>query len=238
VASCSATCQVQLAPGMGTGESERLRRKIALPLPSLIEVGQRLFTHPRITDLYPEYLVTLHWIVRASVPLMEAARAQAETMAKDDPVSAELAPYLAEHITEEMHHDEWLLNDLEALGRDRPTVIARPPSATVAAFVGAQYYWIFHYHPVALLGYIALLEGYPPSREQIEALIARTGYSPKAFRTLLAHADLDPHHREVLDEKLDALPLAKEHSTVLGLSAMYSAYTLAQAIDEIADRTG
>jgi hypothetical protein len=91
---------------------------------------------------------------------------------------------------------------------------------------------------VALLGYIASLEGYPPTREQIEELRARTGHSPKAFRTLLAHAELDPHHRDVLDKKLDALPLNKEQSTVLGLSAMHSVRTLAQAIDEIPETWG
>jgi len=167
---------------------------------------------------------------------MEAACTRAAALSKDDPVSAELVPYLSEHIPEEADHDEWLLSDLEVLGRDRSDVTARPPSPTVAAFVGAQYYWIFHFHPVALLGYIALLEGYPPTRKQIEELITRTGHSPKAFRTLLAHAEIDLRHREVLDKKLDALPLTKEQSTVLGLSAMHSIHMLTQAIDEISHR--
>lgn len=221
---------------MELGQRERLQLKMALLLPSLSQAGQRLFAHPRIADLYAEYLVTLHGIVRASVPLMEAACTRAAALSKDDPVSAELVPYLSEHIPEETDHDEWLLTDLEVLGRDRSDVTARPPSTTVAAFVGAQYYWILHFHPVALLGYIALLEGYPPSKKQIEELITRTGHSPKAFRTLLAHAEVDLQHREVLYEKLDALPLTKEQSAVLGLSAMHSIHTLAQAIDEISHR--
>ena len=41
--------------------------------------------------------------------------------------------------------------------------------------VGAQYYWILHYHPVALLGWIGLLEGYPPAPEMLDELMARTG---------------------------------------------------------------
>ncbi len=225
-------------PGVKPREGERLRRKIMLLLPSLIEVGQNLNTHPRIADLYPEYLVTMHWIVRGSVPLMEAARARADAMAEDDPVSARLAIYLAQHIPEEMHHDEWALNDLEVLGRDRSSVLVKPPSPTVAGLVGAQYYWIFHYHPVALLGYIAVLEGYPPSRKQIEDLIARTGHRPEAFRTVLAHAELDGHHSSVLDETLDGLPLTKEQSTVIGLNAMYTVHTLARAIDEITNGSG
>ena len=108
-------------------------------------------------------------------------------------------------------------------------------SETVAGLVGAQYYWIFHYHPVALLGYIALLEGYPPTGELVDELTARTGYGAEAFRTLRLHAELDPGHRDELDETLDALPLTPEQSTVLGLSAMYSVHMLARAIDDVID---
>jgi Iron-containing redox enzyme len=223
--------------GTEVRESRRLRQKIELLLPVLTGAGQRLVMHPRIAELYPEYLVTMHWIVRASVPLMEAARARIMTMAKD-PVSAGVTSYLAEHIPEELDHDEWLLKDLEVLGRDRASVLARPPSPTVASLVGAQYYWIFHYHPVALLGHIALLEGYPPEPEEVQALIARTGHSRDAFRTLLAHAEFDPHHRDALDKTLDALALTSAQSTVLGLSAMHSTQMVASAINEIADRSG
>ena len=55
--------------------------------------------------------------------------------------------------------------------------IARPPAPAVAALVGAQYYWVLHHHPVALLGYIGLLEGYPPGRPRYGSneLRARTG---------------------------------------------------------------
>ena len=76
------------------------------------------------------------------------------------------------------------------LGRPRSDVLARPPSPTVAALVGSQYYWIFHFHPVALLGYIAVLEGYPPSMAMIDQLEAGTGYPREAFRTMIAHAEL------------------------------------------------
>ena len=51
----------------------------------------------------------------------------------------------------------------------------RPPSPTVAALVGAQYYWIEHVHPVGLLGYVLLLEGWPPTPETVEELRRRTG---------------------------------------------------------------
>jgi hypothetical protein len=224
--------------GAAYTESERLRRKIELVLPELAAAGRRLFTHPRIEDLYPEYLFISHCVVRASVPLMEAALEGSRSMAGTDPVAARVAEYLEGHIPEEMHHDEWLLDDLEVLGVSRSTLLARPPSATVAALVGSQYYWVFHYHPVALLGYVELLEGYPPLTAEIEDLITRTGYRREAFRTLVHHARLDPDHGDELNRTLDELPLTAEQSAAMGLSAMNSVHLLARVIEEIVDEAG
>lgn len=211
--------------------SALLRRKISLVIPAFVRVGDRLVAHPRVRELYPEYLFTSHCVIRASVPLMETARAVAA--ARDDPVSAALAPYLAHHIPEELDHDEWLLGDLESLGCDRAALLRRPPSPAVAALVGAQYYWIHHYHPVALLGYIGLLEGYPPSLALIDALQRGTGYERAAFRTMIAHAELDPGHGAELDELLDTLPLTREQSAVIGLSAMHTVECYTRAIEEL-----
>jgi hypothetical protein len=214
--------------------SSLLRHKIGLVLPAFVQAGDRLIAHPRVRELYPEYLFTSHCVIRASVPLMEAARALAAAR-DDDPVCARLAPYLAHHIPEELDHDEWLLGDLELLGRPRAQVLARPPSPTVASLVGAQYYWIQHFHPVALLGYIGLLEGYPPSPGLIGELERRTGFERAAFRTMIAHAELDPGHGAELDELLDTLPLTREQSAVIGLSALHTVERYTQAIEEILD---
>ena len=127
-----------------------------------------------------------------------------------------VAGYLDEHIPEEEEHDEWLLEDLELVGVPTTAVLERPPSPTVAALVGAQYYWIHHYHPVALLGYIAVLQGYPPDPADVAALEDRTGNASQAFRTLAAHAELDQHHRDELMDAIDALPLSDAQERVVG----------------------
>ena len=215
------------------GNAERLRGALGLVFGELVRAGERLLSHPRIRELYPEYLFMCHCVIRASVPLMETTRELARLQAPADPVSAELVDYLGTHIEEERGHDEWLLGDLEIVGVDRSAVLIRPPSPTVASVVGAQYYWALHYHPVALLGWIGLLEGYPPAPEMIDRLKARTGYGPEAFRTLVVHAELDPGHGDELFETLDRLPLTEEQSTVIGLNAMSSVHLLARAIDEV-----
>jgi Iron-containing redox enzyme len=201
-----------------------------------VRAGERLLGHPRLRDLYPDYLFMGHCIIRASVPLMQTACERARSMGPGDPVASGLADYLGEHIDEERDHDDWLVRDLEALGVDRAAILARPPSPTVASAVGAQYYWILHYHPVVLLGWIGLLEGHPPTPAMIDELMARTGYGPEAFRTLTAHAELDQRHGDEVFATLDRLPLTREQSAVIGLNAMSSAHLLAKALDEVTGR--
>jgi hypothetical protein len=217
------------------GEGERLRRKLESVLPELVGAGWRLARHPRVAELYPDYLVMCHGVVRATIPLMECTLAAADERAGDDPAAAMLADYLRHHITEETGEDEWLLQDLEAVGRDRAAVLAQPPSPVVAGLVGAQYYWVFHHDPIAFLGYLAALEGYPPSQALIDELMTRTGYDEGAFRTILAHAERDPGHRDELLELLDRLPVTPEQSALLGLSALWSARTLARAISDVTE---
>jgi pyrroloquinoline quinone (PQQ) biosynthesis protein C len=194
-----------------------------------------LVEHPRLAELWPEYLVQQHAIIRATVPLTRAALTRSRELADVEPLGAPLAAYLEEHVDEELGHDETLLDDLELLGVDRARVVERMPSPAVAALVGSQYYWILHYHPVAFLGFIALMEGFPPTPELIETLVARTGFPRAAFATYIQHGDLDPGHRDHLDRTIDSLPLTAEHESALGVSAISSAVLAARALEELLD---
>jgi heme oxygenase-like protein len=220
-------------PGVAEAtESALLRAKIELVLPALRAVGRRLIDHPDLRKLYPEYLFMSHCTIRASVQLMEVGL-EASRARPHDPVCELLADYLEQHIEEERGHDAWLLEDLASIGRRPEEFLDRPPMPPVAALVGSQYYWVHHGHPVGLLGYIALLEGYPPVRRDVEAMQVRTGYGADAFRTLLLHADLDPHHSDELDRLLDSLPLTEYQRTVLGLSALSSVQLFRVALEEL-----
>jgi hypothetical protein len=185
-----------------------------------------------LAEAVVEYFVRLHWVIRASVPLMEAACTRARQLSDTDYVAAGLAAYLAQHMREEQDHDEWLLEDLGRLGLSRREVLERIPTPAIAGVVGAQYYWIAHHHPVALLGYIAVLEGTPPTIEKIDALVARTGLPRDAFNTSYKHAHLDPHHRDDLNDMLDTLPLEPSHVALIGVSALATQGLLGRALVE------
>jgi hypothetical protein len=216
-----------------TSASARLRRKLDLAISPFASASATLMEHPRIAELWPRYLVATHTIIRTTVPLMEAAVARARELGEGDAVAAGAADYFERHIEEERDHDLWLLDDLELIGVAREEVLRRVPSATVARLVGAQYYWVLHYDPVALLGYFGVMEGFPPQPELVEELIERTGYPRESFRTFAEHGELDPHHRQELDEAIDGLPLTPEQEAAIGVSAIATCELLAESVREV-----
>jgi hypothetical protein len=216
--------------------SRRLREKIELVAPSMHRAIDAFWAHPRLPEIFPEFLFTTYCVGRTTVPLLETALAAASVPRETDPVAACVADYCARHIPEERHHDEGVLNDLAILGVSRESVAQRIPSPTMAALIGAQYYWILNVHPVAILGYLEVLEGEPPQAERLEKVIQRTGLPRKAFRTYFQHADVDRKHRDDLHEALDRMPLSREHESLLAISAFQAVGLVRQIFEELVAR--
>jgi Iron-containing redox enzyme len=213
--------------------SERVRLTLGLLLPGVSTVGTRFWNADNLAALYPRYLVALHTIIRASVPLMEEALRVTQERHMDEPLGGPLAAYLARHIPEETFHDEWLVEDLARIGYDRRVVTEHSPSPTVAAMVGAQYYYIHHVHPVVLMGYIAVLEGYPPSEDLAVQAAQRTGYPVGAFRTLRKHAHLDVHHCKDLDAAINQMPTDERLAGLIGANALQTLARLRTMMEEV-----
>ena len=166
---------------------------------------------------------------------MQAALARARDAAARDPVARGLAAYLERHVAEEAHGDEpggALLDDLEALGVDVRRLREEPPAPQIAALVRAQRDWIEREHPVALLGFLEL-EAYHPHGPTVETLIERTGLPRDGFRQLLLHARLDVAHARDLHRLLDRLPLEPQHERLIGLSALHTIASLAEALLDV-----
>ncbi len=215
--------------------SRSVRGRIGLVSIPLFQCYQALKAHPALATVYPEFLVLTHMIIRASAPLMTDVLRRVHDM-PDDPLSQGLHAYVEKHRSEEEGHDEWVLDDLERLGLGREHVLRRMPPASVAAMVGAQYYWLRHHHPVAFLGYVAVLEGYPAPVEDIEEMAERSKLPRAAFSTWMKHATLDPHHRAEFDELIDSLPLTDEDITCICVSGMttvrFATATFSRLVDE------
>ncbi|MCU7730687.1 iron-containing redox enzyme family protein [Actinoplanes sp. KI2] len=203
-----------------------LRATIAPAAPTLRAASARLWQRPGLSGRYREYLCAMHAVVRASVPVMELAADRCVQLV-DDPVGGPLRAYLRRHIEEERGHDDWLVADLAdlAAGSDPVALLAQPPSAA-AALVGPQYYWIAHAHPVAVLGYIAVLEGNAPAVRLVDRLTS-AGIPERAVRTVREHAVLDAGHAEQVFDLLDELPLTGAQLRLVSISALQTAQALA-----------
>ena len=228
--SFAAAGESRLAP------SQLLGIKIRLGEGRLNSASCRFWQHMELRTLFPEFLLELRSVVHGGLHLMTAARDRAQQLEANDPVAAILAKYLDHHIAEEADHEAWLLDDMEFIGMDRDWVLSRPPSPAVATLIGAQYAWILHAHPVALFGYLILLEGNPPLIEHLEEIQRKTGYPAEAFRCLREHAIADPDHIMELNRTLDEMPLSPEQTSLVAMSAFHALDSIANLLDELVER--
>jgi pyrroloquinoline quinone (PQQ) biosynthesis protein C len=204
--------------------SRRLQAKVELAAPALNAAAEPVWLGPDAARLYPVYLARLHGVAAGAVPLMRRALEVCDRL--DDACTRVLAPFLEHHIPEELGHDEWLLDDIAALGGDADEVRRRTPSSPAAGANGAQLWWIEHAHPVALLGHAEVLECSPPAIEMLDEFEARTGLSREGMMFFRRHAEIDVRHREEIHATLDALPLSEEQEALIGMSALHTAAAL------------
>ncbi|MFQ3559887.1 iron-containing redox enzyme family protein [Streptomyces gramineus] len=214
-----------------------LRAVLGLVTPVLHRSAARLWQPRDLRARYLRYLVTMHTVIRASVPLMERALAHCRDAPGRDPAGEPLRRYLAAHIPRERHHDTWLLRDMEAAGLHPGRELARPPSPEVARLVGAQYYWIDHFHPLCLLGYVAVLELNAPAVSLVPLLADRTGLPPAAFDTLRLHAEIDGGHSAAVLTALDESAAPPQVRAAVRLSALHTVQALADVLNALSDAT-
>jgi hemolysin-activating ACP:hemolysin acyltransferase len=201
-----------------TTHSQRLRKTLSLVRGQLNSLIREVWFHPRLSELFPEFLFAMYGITVASAPAMRTAAGCCSHLAHD-PVAAWLHEYFLEHADEESGHEQWLLDDLASFGIPRDQVLQRLPYPSVAALVGTQYYWMFHVHPIAYLGYIAVVEE-PASMNFLENASRRTGIPLSSMSGHVMHARLDPDHVAEFDAALDALPLPQHHQDLISVSAI------------------
>lgn len=220
-----------------------LRERLELAGPALAAVTARLWRPDGLAARYRVYLEVMYDVTRSSVPLMRRASRQcanASCAGAADPVTLPLRQYLDTHIGEEAGHDDWLREDLALLASPYAASAgwASAPAAVVARLVGAQYYWIEHYHPVTVLGYIAVMEATAPRPGVVDRVAAFAEVPDAALRTLREHADVDSGHAQAAFELLDTLDLSEQQAAAVALSGLHTAHGLValyQHIIRIAD---
>jgi hypothetical protein len=219
-----------------TTPSQRLRKTVSLVRGRLDSLIRQVWFHPRLSELFPEFLFAMYGITVASAPAMRGAATRCSTLT-DDPLAHWLGEYYMEHAEEESGHERWLLDDLASFGITRDQVFDRLPYPSVAALVGLQYYWMFHVHPIAYLGYISVVEE-PATMEFLESVSRRTGIALWSMSGHVMHARLDPDHVAEFDAALDSLTLTQHRQDLISTSAIATVAHLENVFFDILEHFG
>jgi pyrroloquinoline quinone (PQQ) biosynthesis protein C len=151
---------------------------------------------------YLDYLAQAYHHVRHTCPLLAAALARCT---KQDAVYREA---LLEYIEEERGHEQWILNDIAALGGDAESVRAGEGNDAVRVMVAYAYHVIERVSPYALLGMVHVLEGMSVALAQQAAASIGQSFAAdggKGFSYLTSHGCLDQEHVAFFEQLVNAI---------------------------------
>ena len=104
------------------------------------------------TDTYISYLTQAYHHVKHTVPLLMSMGGR---LGPDRPM---LLNAIADYIREEIGHEEWILNDIEAAGGDKNKARNSLPHPETERMVAYNYDYIHRKNPVGFLGMVFMLE--------------------------------------------------------------------------------
>ncbi len=184
------------------------------------EARESLVTIPIIQDClrgdvalpaYVAFLREAYHHVSHTVPLMHACRARMPARL------AWMEAAIDEYIEEETGHDEWILNDLRALGQDADAIRAAGPGAQTEIMVAYAYDMIARKNPVGFFGMVHVLEGTSVTLALNAAQQIQTALRlpPAAFSYLRSHGTLDQEHTAHFAELMNRLDDARDQAAVI-----------------------
>jgi pyrroloquinoline quinone (PQQ) biosynthesis protein C len=125
--------------------------------------------------------------------------------------------FLYEHMHEESGHEEWVINDLEAMGIARSEAEAAPPSPFIATLCGYNYWSADRRHPCSALGMMYALEviasvyGGPFASALRESLLLE---GDRGVSFISSHATMDTEHMVALRKILNTLTDPKAQAAI------------------------
>jgi pyrroloquinoline quinone (PQQ) biosynthesis protein C len=171
----------------------------------------------RITRVqYLGFLAEAYHHVKHTVPLMMAcgSRLSAAQSWLRDPV--------AKYIDEELGHEQWILDDIEAAGGDAERVRTGTPKPATELMVAYVYDYIARRNPVGFFGMVQVLEGTSTAiaTKAAAAIESALGLSATATRYLRSHGEVDVSHVRFLADLMNRLESSDDQSAVLHVATM------------------
>jgi pyrroloquinoline quinone (PQQ) biosynthesis protein C len=191
---------------------------------------QALFAIPIIQDALQGHVVTAQYIaflsqayhhVRHTVPLLMACGSRLDSRHEW------LREAVAEYISEEVGHQEWILADIAACGGDPALVRDAQPHASTELMVAYAYHQVDRANPVGFFGMVHVLEGTSTALATHAADTMRSALAlpPEAFTYLSSHGSLDLEHVAFFERLMNRLDDTRDQQAVIHVArTMYGLY--------------
>ncbi len=150
---------------------------------------------------YIDFLTQAYHHVKHTVPLLMAAGSRI-------PDSMEwLRTALAEYIEEELGHEEWILNDIEACGINKESIRHSQPALATELMVAYAYDVINRVNPVGLFGMVHVLEGtsIATADKAADGIQSALSLPDAAFTYLRSHGALDQQHVKFFESLMNKI---------------------------------
>jgi pyrroloquinoline quinone (PQQ) biosynthesis protein C len=172
---------------------------------------QRALSGDITKELYVEFLRQAYHHVRHTVPLMMAVGCRLPERL------GWLQEEILEYLDEEHGHEEWILNDIEAIGGDRTVAAQSRPDVATEAMVAYAYDMVTRRNPVGFFGMVHVLEGTSVAlalraADEVQKVL---GLPNQAFTYLRSHGALDREHVHHLAGILDRLDSEVDRDSVV-----------------------
>ncbi len=158
--------------------------------------------HGMPLERYRRLLIELYHVVWHFNPVCAAAASRMSDTHRD------VRYFLYEHMKEESGHEEWVLNDLEAMGIGREAARTSHPGVFTAALCGYNYWSADRRHPCSVLGMVYALEvissvyGGAFSSAMRESLLLQ---GDRGTTFISSHATMDTEHMAILRNVLNRM---------------------------------
>lgn len=202
------------------------------------EARRAFETHPVVLDAvaqgmslerYRTLLLELYHVVWHFNPVSAAAASRLADSHR------QVRYFLYEHMHEESGHEEWVRNDLDAVGVPPSDTVGYKPSAFTQALVGYNYWAADRAHPCSVLGMLYTLEviasvyGGPFASAIKEALLLE---GERGVSFINSHATMDAEHMAELRQALNTLDDAPAREAVVD-AALVNFHHFTRIIEQV-----
>ena len=152
-------------------------------------------------ETYIGYLTQAYHHVKHTVPFLMSMGARL------DDNHRWLHNVAIEYMEEEVGHEEWILNDIEAIGGNKEDVRNATPALATQLLIAYNYDYIARKNPVGFLGMVYMLESTSTqiATKGADAVKASLNLDDKAFSYLYSHGVLDLDHMKFLEKTLNSI---------------------------------